>query len=113
LIAQKKKTETDNQAEEADPPKNYEDDPTVEQGNRNNAEELADPKKENSKVDSNKDIQTDTYEDDSSGPGFLTYFLVLSTIFIAGYIAYYNKSKILGMLVEGRPKRRYQRLSNN
>jgi len=32
---------------------------------------------------------------DEPGPGFLTYFLVLSSMIIVGYILYHNKSKVI------------------
>ncbi|RNA16076.1 flocculation FLO11-like isoform X2 [Brachionus plicatilis] len=48
--------------------------------------------------------------DEESSSGFLTYFLVISGICIAAYVVYHNKAKILGILIEGRPNRRYYRL---
>ena len=41
-------------------------------------------------------LDLSSYDDDeeSSGVGFLAYFLIISAIFVVGYIAFHNKAKV-------------------
>jgi len=56
-------------------------------------------------VETKEDVEDDSY--------FFQYFMVVCVIFIAGYVGYHNKQKILAMLLEGRREKRHQRRRPN
>lgn len=51
-------------------------------------------------------------EEEGSSSNFLTYFLLLTLLFVVGYLILHNKNKLIGYIVEGRPRYKSTRENN-
>nr|XP_008201128.1 PREDICTED: trans-Golgi network integral membrane protein 1 isoform X1 [Tribolium castaneum] len=67
----------------------------------------AGPGSKPSKLDESEPVNYSTEMENDSY--FFTYFMVLCVIFIAGYVCYHNKQKILALILEGRRGKRQYR----
>ncbi|XP_044258506.1 trans-Golgi network integral membrane protein TGN38-like isoform X2 [Tribolium madens] len=93
----------DLQQEDKMPDDDDEDEQPPDQQSNLNAGRVSKPSKldESEPVNYSSEMENDSY--------FFTYFMVLCVIFIAGYVCYHNKQKILALILEGRRGKRQYR----